>query len=76
MSITASELRNNAYRLLDDVARTGKPLTVVRKGRRLKIVCEDTPSRLANLARHDCIKGDAEALVHLDWSREWKHALS
>lgn len=25
--------------------------------------------------RHDCLTGDPEDIVHLDWSREWPHDL-
>jgi hypothetical protein len=28
--------------------------------------------KLANLKRRDCIIGDPEDLVHIDWSKEWK----
>jgi hypothetical protein len=75
MQVSASQLRNNVYRLLDQVATTGTPLVVERKGRRLRIVCEDAPSRLARLVPHECIAGDPEALVHCDWSTEWHRDL-
>ena len=75
MEITASELRSNLYRLLDQVVEEGKPLTIRRKGHVLKIVCEDGPTKLGGLPRHPCIAGDPEDLVHLDWSGEWKHDL-
>lgn len=75
MKVTASQLRSNIYRLLDQVAATGTPLHVERKGRRLQIACADAPSRLSGLVRHECITGDPEALVHSDWSAEWRHDL-
>ena len=31
---------------------------------------QETPSKLQNLQRRDCIAGDPEDLVHLDWSNE------
>ena len=76
MSITTSTLRSNIYRLLDGVLEDGKPLIVERKGHRLKIVCEEAPTRLGRLTKHGCIKGDPESLVHLDWSEEWSDDLS
>ena len=75
MNVTASALRNNIYRFLDSVAEGGEPLVVERKGHLLKIVCEERRSRLSTLVRHDCIKGDPEQLVHVDWSGEWSNAL-
>lgn len=73
---TASALRNNIYKLLDQVAEGGAPLLINRKGRVLKIALEEKPDRLAQLPRHDCIKGDADDLVHQDWSSEWSDDLS
>ena len=73
MTVNASTLRSNIYRLLDDVIATGKPLTVVRKGAALRIVPANPPSKLDRLTRRPCIKGDPRAIVHLDWSKEWKH---
>ncbi len=75
MAITASDLRKNIYRLLDRVAEDGRPLTVIRKGAPLKICRVEPSSKLARLVKHDCIKGDPQSLVHLDWENEWHHDL-
>lgn len=73
MTITASELRQNVYRLLDEVLRTGMPLEIERGGRHLRIVPVDAPAKLARLDAHPgTIVGDPEGLVHLDWSTEWR----
>jgi len=71
MGITTSKLRQNIYKLLDQVAETGEPLEIKRKGKTLKIVLENQASKLANLKKRDVIVGDAEELVHIDWSSEW-----
>lgn len=75
MAVSASVLRQNIYRLLDEVVETGQPLVIERKGHRLKVVCQDEGSKLERLVRHDCVVGDPEELVHLDWSGEWQHDL-
>jgi antitoxin (DNA-binding transcriptional repressor) of toxin-antitoxin stability system len=73
MVVTASELRQNIYRLLDEVLETGVPLEIERKGRRLRIVAEDQPSKLDRLVPHpDALVGDPEDFVHIDWSHEWR----
>jgi len=72
MSITASKLRGNIYRLLDRVLETGEPLEIDRKGKQLKIVPSEPVSRLSRLTKRDCIKGDPEEIVHIDWSNEWR----
>ena len=75
MTVSASQLRNDIYRMLDGVIETGVPLLIERKGHRLKVVCEETPGKLARLVKHECIVGDPEDLVHMDWSGEWHHDL-
>jgi prevent-host-death family protein len=75
MKITASKLRENIYRVLDQVVETGVPVEIERRGKRLKIVPADEPVRgkLDRLEPHpDAIVGDPKDLVHLDWSSEWK----
>ncbi len=72
MAVTASELRQNIYRLLDQVLETGVPLEIERNGRRLRVVATDPPPKLDRVVGHeDYIVGDPEALVHIDWSGEW-----
>ena len=75
MTLTASELRANIYRILDRILATGVAEEVVRGRRKLKIIPgdADTPSRLSRLKRRrKAIRGDPQDLVHLDWSREWR----
>jgi len=75
MKITASKLRENIYKILDQVLETGAPVDIERRGRRLRIVPADAPPRgkLDRLRPHPkTIAGDPEALVHLDWSGGWK----
>lgn len=73
MAITASKLRENVYRILDEVLATGQPVEIERNGRRLLIVADDRPSRLARLVnRSDVVVGDSADFVHLDWSSEWR----
>ncbi len=69
--MTASELRQNIYQLLDRVLETGVPLEIDRKGQKLRIVSETPRRKLDNLKRRDCLRGDPEDLVHMDWSSEW-----
>lgn len=73
MILTASKLRQDIYRVLDHVLETGEAVEIERNGRRLRIIADDPPSRLAQLVRRpDVVEGDAGDLVHLDWSDEWK----
>ncbi|MGI8648411.1 MAG: type II toxin-antitoxin system Phd/YefM family antitoxin [Acidimicrobiales bacterium] len=73
MAITASQLRQNVYRLLDEVISSGIPLEIERNNRRLRIVSLEAPSKLARLKSHTgAIAGDPENLVSSDWSAEWR----
>jgi hypothetical protein len=72
-ALTASRLRMDVYRVLDQVLETGVPAEVERRGKLLRIVPADPVERLKRLpARPDFIKGDPENLVHMDWSHEWR----
>lgn len=75
MALTASKLRANVYRLLDDVLETGTPLEIERNGKLLVIapkVEKKKGSRLDNLPRREgAIIGDPDELIHMDWSSEW-----
>lgn len=73
MAITASKLRENIYRVLDEILATGVPVEIERNGRILRIVADDEPTRLGRLVRRpDALVGDPEDIVHLDWSADWR----
>jgi hypothetical protein len=72
MTVTASDLRGRIYCLLDQVIETGQPLEVKRKGRCIRIAVDPPPARkLERLVKRDCIVGDPEDLVSVDWSDTW-----
>jgi len=70
--LKASSLRENIYRILDQVVDTGIPVEVERHGKILKIVLEEPQSKLGNLQPRPYLLEDPEELVHLDWSGEWR----
>lgn len=72
MALTASKLRENVYRILDEVLETGVPVEIERRGRMLKIVPVEPADRLAGLETRPIIVGDPDDLVHIDWSAEWR----
>lgn len=72
-TVTASRLRENIYRLLDEVLETGIPLEIERRGRRLRIVAVESPDRLDRLTPHpEYLACDPDDVVHIDWSGEWR----
>jgi len=72
MAIKASALRENVYRLLDQVLETGVPLEIERKGKILTIHPQEKRSKLANLPPRAYLRCDPEELVEMDWSGEWR----
>jgi hypothetical protein len=70
MKVTASKLRENIYGILDQ-ALEGVPVEVVRKGKILRIVPEVKPDKLSRLKKRNCIIGDPDDIVHMDWLSEW-----
>ena len=72
MRLTASQLRSNIYKILDQVLETGVAVEVERNGRLLLIAPVAPSSKLDRLIQRPCLVGDPEEIVHLDWSAEWK----
>ena len=71
MPITASKLRADVYRILDEAIETGKSIEVVRKGTILTIVPPKRVSKLDNLKKRAGFVGDLDDIVSIDWSKEW-----
>jgi hypothetical protein len=72
MAISASQLRANVYRLLDEVLETGQPLEIERKGKTLMIISKEKETIWDRLPRREgFIIGDPDELIHMDWSSEW-----
>ena len=68
--ISLTALRNNLFKIIDEVIKTGNPVELERKGHRLKIVIETKKSKLENLKAHDCIVGNPNKLIDLKVA-EW-----
>jgi prevent-host-death family protein len=69
MKKTATDLRAHLYEVLDQVAKTGRPVSIVRGGVELRIVRAETgkkrrasPRKVPNL-----IAGDPDELIHVEW---------
>jgi len=71
MKVTASKLRQDVYSILDEALKTGVPVEIARKGRTLRIVPDQKPSKLARLKKRACVVGDPESIIHMDWLKEW-----
>ena len=72
MSISLTKLREDLYRLVDEVLETGQPLEIHRKGRKLLLMPETPVNKLERLSKRQTLAVDPESIVHIDWSEEWK----
>lgn len=75
--LTASKLRANVYRVLDQMIETGVPVEIERHGRRLRIVPASAgrfpaPGKLQRFKPRRYLRCAPAALVHIDWSWEWR----
>ncbi|MBL0716462.1 MAG: type II toxin-antitoxin system Phd/YefM family antitoxin, partial [Desulfosarcina sp.] len=63
-TITPTELRQNIYKLLDEVLNTGIPIEINKGGKKLRIVPADKTKKLQNLiSRPNVIKGNPDDLA-------------
>jgi antitoxin (DNA-binding transcriptional repressor) of toxin-antitoxin stability system len=73
MSISATRLRADLYRLLDQALETGEPIEIERRGVILRIVPPARTSWVDRLPQREAvIVGDPEAIVQTDWSAHWR----
>ena len=71
-----SNIQREILRLLDKVIKTGVPVEIERKGKRLIISPAEKHRNLDCLEEHPgFIVGNPDELVHVDWSAEWKPQL-
>ena len=71
MQITATELRRNVYRILDEAIASGVPVEVVRKGQVVRLVPEPVVSKLDHLKKRNAFVGDPDDIIDINWLDEW-----
>ncbi len=72
MAITASKLRQDIFKILDQVIETGIPVEIIRNNEKLLIIPAQKKSKLNNLRKRAISKEPLESFDHIDWSKEWK----
>lgn len=76
MRLTATHLRAELFKTLDQVISTGEPVEVERPGGRVRLVPAAPSGRLARLRPHPgCIVGEADELASLSWPDVWQPTL-
>ena len=72
MTITASKLRQDIFKILDRILETGEPVEIERKGQIIRLVPEKKGKKLQGLRKRKFSDEPLEAFDHIDWSEEWK----
>ena len=72
MTVTITQLRKDVYRLFDRTLKSGEPLKVTCKGGTLLIVPPATKPLAQRLKKRNVLRCAPEAIVHTDWSKQWK----
>ena len=74
MEISATQFRQNIYKLLEKVHQTGESITIKSKGHVFKLSASEKSkkkSKFDNLKKRKVMVDDPEEYVHIDWSKEW-----
>jgi hypothetical protein len=67
-----SNIQKDILGILDKVVKTGVPMVIERKGKRLLISPAEKHRNLDCLEDHpDFIIGNPDNLVHIDWTAKW-----
>lgn len=75
-TMTYKDVKQAFDRVLEQVLTTTTPIQFEFKGKTLAITLVESEGKLARLEPHpDCLIGDPEAIVHLDWSGEKRKKL-
>ncbi|MBN1906909.1 MAG: type II toxin-antitoxin system Phd/YefM family antitoxin [Deltaproteobacteria bacterium] len=70
-TVSPTELRNNIYKLLDEVLNSGIPIEINKGGKLLRIVPVEKINKLANLTKKpDVIIGNPDDLPDISWGKE------
>ncbi|OGK26523.1 hypothetical protein A2954_00975 [Candidatus Roizmanbacteria bacterium RIFCSPLOWO2_01_FULL_37_12] len=72
-SLTITSLRENLFKIVDQVIVSGMPQEIERKGKKLKIVLADKVNKLDNLVPHKSIRVNPEKLINAK-PYSWKEA--
>ena len=70
-TFSVSALRSNIYQIIDQALNSGVPITIVRKGKTLKIVPEEKKNKFSNLKKREGLNCDPDELVSISWESEW-----
>ncbi|MBN2826062.1 MAG: type II toxin-antitoxin system Phd/YefM family antitoxin [Campylobacterales bacterium] len=76
MVVTPTDFRQNLFKLLDEIIKTGKTLEINRNGEIIQVVPPQKRSKLDRLTAHpDAVVGNSDDFVRMDWNSEWKPSI-
>ena len=72
MRVTASQLRQDIFKILDQVIEKNETIEILRKGHLIRIVPEKKKEKLKNLKKRKYSDEPLSSFDHIDWTHEWK----
>ncbi|KAA3610732.1 MAG: hypothetical protein D8M58_21050 [Calditrichaeota bacterium] len=71
MEITAAEFRQNVYKFLDEVIKSGKSITIIKEGKKINLspYLEEKTGMRAFFKKKDEAPDEH---IHLDLSEDWE----
>ncbi len=74
MPISASQLRQNIYKILDQIIKEGKVVEVLRKGTVIRLIPETKKSKIERLRHNEFSDEPAESFESIDWTSSWSES--
>ena len=73
MEITASEFRQNVYKFLDEVIKTGESLTIIKEGKKVSLspYLEEKTGKHTFFKKKDSTEESPDEHIHVDWTKDW-----
>ena len=70
--VNATQLRQNLYKTLDEIIKTGKPARVERKGKVLLISPEPILKQKRIFKKRKLLINPEENITRIDWMKDWE----
>lgn len=78
MAVTPTQLRENLYKILDQVIETQVPVDILRKGHIVKLMVGPSKisRKLSTLKAHpEALCVDPDLFIETDWSINWQKGM-
>ncbi len=73
MEITAAQFRQNVYKYLDEILKTGESLVIIKEGKKIQLspYLEEETGKRSFFKKRDSKAENSDEHIHVDWSKDW-----